>query len=344
MSDPDIRSFLQARGLSEAELDVAAVDGTLPLLVIDKLLFPNPPQYDEETLVSTVGVDPEVARTLWRAMGFPLVKEGDVVFFDEDLEALRIAVTSPTGSAVETVAVTRTMSAAMSRVAEQITDTFAEALRQLRESGASEDEIAAAFAVSLQPEMLDRMLAYMFRRQFRAVLWRRLAEPDRNQHSPDLTVGFVDLVRFAAVTEDVADEELERIVVRFEEVAHNAVTDRGGRLVKMIGDAVMYVADDPFAATEIALALVDAYANDDLLPPARAGLARGPALERGGDYFGPVVNLASRIVDVARPSRVVVSADLHAALAVSEAYAFRRLPPKRLKGMGMTSLWAVSHR
>jgi adenylate cyclase len=106
----------------------------------------------------------------------------------------------------------------------------------------------------------------------------------------------------------------------------------------------MFVADDPFAAAEIALALVDAYANDELLPPARAGLALGPVLERGGDYFGPVVNLASRIVDVARPSRVVVSADLHSHLASSEAYVFRRLPPKRLKGMGMTSLWAVSHR
>jgi len=89
--------------------------------------------------------------------------------------------------------------------------------------------------------------------------------------------------------------------------------------------------------------LVDAYADDQLLPPARAGLAVGPVLARDGDYFGPVVNLAARIVDVARPSCVMVSDELRDTLGASEHFAFHRLPPKRLKGIGRVNLWAVHH-
>jgi len=155
-------------------------------------------------------------------------------------------------------------------------------------------------------------------------------------------VGFVDLVRFAAVTENVADDELERLIVRFEEVAYDAIVDGGGRMVKMIGDAVMFVADDPERATLVAIDLVDAYARDDLLPPARAGLALGQVLARDGDYYGPPVNLAARIVDVARPSRVVASDELRDALLPSGRFSFRRLPPKRLRGMGHPPLWAVA--
>ena len=159
-----------------------------------------------------------------------------------------------------------------------------------------------------------------------------------------VAVGFVDLVRFAAVTEQVADEELEQLIVRFEEVAHDAIAEGGGRVVKMIGDAVMFVADEPEQATLIAIDLVDAYAHDPMLPPARAGLSVGSVLARDGDYYGPTVNLAARIVDIARPSRVVVSDELHHALATSGQFAFQRLPPKRLKGIGRSTLWAAQAR
>jgi adenylate cyclase len=70
-------------------------------------------------------------------------------------------------------------------------------------------------------------------------------------------------------------------------------------------------------------------------------LAWGPVLARGGDYFGPVVNLASRIVDVARPNTVVVSDELRKAVADDDRFEWKRLPTKRLKGVGSPPLWRL---
>jgi adenylate cyclase len=156
-------------------------------------------------------------------------------------------------------------------------------------------------------------------------------------------VGFVDLVRFTALTEQVAEDELTRVVSRFEELSHEVVVAHRGRVVKMIGDAVMYVSDDSTEAVLTATGLVEAYADDDLLPPARAGIASGPMLARGGDYFGPVVNLASRIVDVARPNSVVCSEEVHDSLAADDRFDWRRLPRMKLKGIGWTTLWRLRH-
>jgi adenylate cyclase len=348
--DFDARRFLAERGVPEGEVEEAAVQGTLPLLVLDAMMFPERPRYDEAGLVGMVGVDPEYARALWRAMGFPMVPEGEVAFYEDDLRALRsaageglpevIATADLLGAAV--VHQTRVMTVAMARIAEQSTDDLADVLNTLRAQGASEDEIARLMATSFQLDRFEQLLWYMFRRQWRAAAWRRLARPA--QATAPVAVGFVDLVRFAAVTEQVADEELEQLIVRFEEVAHDAIADGGGRVVKMIGDAVMFVAEDPEQATRIAIDLVDAYAHDPLLPPARAGLSVGSVLARDGDYYGPTVNLAARIVDIARPSRVVVSDEIHHALATCGHFAFRRLPPKRLKGIGRSTLWAAHER
>ena len=336
----DVHAFLRERGVPDDEIAAAEDQRTLPLLVIDQLLFPGRPRYDEDTLVDKVGVDRDYARALWRAMGFPGLPEGEVAFYDDDLEALRSAVIGDPMRELlpNLVHQTRVTSAAMTRIAEQSTDDIERLLNDLREQGAPDEEAVRLMVSVFQVERFEQLLWYIFRRQLRASLWRRLAAPEPGAPT---TVGFVDLVRFAAVTENVADDELERLIVRFEEVAYDAIVDGGGRMVKMIGDAVMFVADDPDRATLVAIDLVDAYARDDLLPPARAGLARGEVLARDGDYFGPPVNLAARIVDVARPSRVVVSDELRDALLPSGRFSFRRLPPKRLRGMGHPPIWAA---
>jgi adenylate cyclase len=330
----DVDEFLRDRGASEAEIAEAEASG---------LVFPGAARYDEATLVGEVGVPAEVARQLWRAMGFPAVPPGEVAFFDDDLEALASAVLPMPDAPLEPIVrQTRGMSAAMARIAERVTDDMESTFGELRRQGHTDREIAEFVISVFNTDSFERLLWYLFRRQFRAAAWRRLARPVVDGASTATVVGFVDLVRFAAITEQVADDELERLIDRFEEVAHDAITEGGGRIIKMIGDAVMYVADDPVNAVAVALNLVDAYSDDELVPPARAGLAYGTALAREGDYYGPIVNLAARIVDIARPSKVVISDDLHTAIEQSSQFSFRRLPAKRLKGIGHPHLWSVA--
>lgn len=333
-------------GPHDADTPVEADDQVALLAAIDRSLFPSGGSvYTAADLAAQAGVDVEIADRLWRAMGFTSQPEDRALFRDEDLAALRQA-----GEALARgipldgiIYQTRVMAAAMARVAEVASDGILEQVNQLRAAHSTDEQVNDTLG-ELDGANTERLLGYFYRRQLEAALWRKLARPWQTD-SPALTVGFVDLVRFTAVTEGFADEELSELVDRFELMVHDAVTARGGRIVKMIGDEVMFVADEPADGVDIALDLVRQLQDDRSVPPARAGLDYGPVVAHGGDYFGPTVNTAARIVDVARPSSVVTSESLRVALSQRPDLTWRRLPPKRLKGVGRPALWAVArHR
>ena len=125
-----------------------------------------------------------------------------------------------------------------------------------------------------------------------------------------VAVGFVDLVGFTPLSQRLPVRELHSTVDAFEGSAYDIVTSNRGRVVKLIGDEVMFVALEPEDACEIALALVDRFAEADSNVTPRGGLAVGEILTRGGDYYGSVVNLASRIADLAVPNEILVTPDL----------------------------------
>lgn len=341
--EADPQAFLLSRGVDDADVARAEAEGWLPLLVLDELLLPGPARFDRDEVANAAGVPPDLAVRAWGAMGFPEVPSGEKVFVQDDVAALRGAVALPDIVDLNgEVRLARVVGSSMARVAESAVDSFETMLADLRDQGTSEVDIAQALLGQFDLDELEHLIGYVFRRQLHAALWRRLATDPSGTGTVQTTIGFVDLVRFTALTEMVAEEELAAIVERFETVSHDRVRIAGGRVVKMIGDAVMFVTETPIDAVRVALDLVDAYEHDELLPPARAGVACGSALVREGDFFGPVVNLASRIVDSARPSTVVVSDDLHEALAAEEGLSWRRLPRRRLKGLGSTTLWRVA--
>jgi class 3 adenylate cyclase len=160
------------------------------------------------------------------------------------------------------------------------------------------------------------------------------------EHS--LSVGFCDLVGFTAMSQQLTDDELAAVVSRFEELAYDTVAAGGGRVVKMIGDEVMYVVEDPTVAAQIGLALADAYAGEEQLSDVRVGIACGPVLGREGDYFGPVVNLAHRIVNIAFPGTVVVSAEVAESIDETAGLEARPLRPRYLKDIGRVPLFSVA--
>ena len=104
------------------------------------------------------------------------------------------------------------------------------------------------------------------------------------------------------------------------------------RLVKMVGDAAMFVSPDGEAAMSAAIDMVAAAeAEDDDFPELRAGLARGVALPRGGDWYGRPVNMAARITGIARPGSVLASEA--AREAAGEGFEYSFAGERRLKGI-----------
>jgi len=209
----------------------------------------------------------------------------------------------------------------------------------------SADSFASVADVTI-PAMA-KLLEFVWRRQVGAGIQRNMMSRSHGVapgQSPLLAVGFADMVGFTLLSQHLSDDELAAVVRRFEEISHDIVTSEGGRVVKMIGDEVMFVVDSITEAARVGLALADAYADDDLLSDVRVGLACGPVLLRDGDYFGPTVNLAHRIVNIANPGTVLMSDDFQAALQIEapEQFSARPLRPRLLKDLGRVQLWWLS--
>jgi adenylate cyclase len=157
-----------------------------------------------------------------------------------------------------------------------------------------------------------------------------------------LAVGFVDLVGFTPYVQDAEAEELAGFVESFEAQANDVVASRGGRVVKHIGDEVMFVEADPVTACDIALRLVDSFGSEAGVMP-HAGVGFGPLVARGGDYYGSVVNVASRIADIAVPGEVLATEALERAAAGADSgMSFEPAGRRMLKGFGEPiPLWSV---
>ncbi len=339
-TDVTIREVLHGLGVDDAEIDAAERAGTLAFLAIERLVLPDPALYDLDEVVEVTGMPAEQIVQLWRSLGYPDPSRGDRLFTATDAEMLRtVAELTEEGFLAADLAVqmSRVIGSSLARVASAMIDTFGRDL----DTKATADEEFAVYAGTLLPTM-PKVMDYVWRRHLQVAARRRLSRESQADAHPDhTTVGFADLVGFTALSQQLDEHELARVVDRFEAIAYDTVVLLGGRVVKMIGDEVMFVVDDVRAAAEIALALSEAYGKDDSLSDVRVGLASGPALEREADYYGPVVNLASRIVNIAFPGSVVVSEAVHAALEADPAFSWRFLKQRRLKDIGRVPLWAL---
>ena len=72
-----------------------------------------------------------------------------------------------------------------------------------------------------------------------------------------LAVGFVDVVGYTNLTRHVSERDLAHLIERFESIAVGVVATGGGRVVKTLGDEVMFVADDPVGGSPFALTLLE---------------------------------------------------------------------------------------
>ncbi|MCZ7528857.1 MAG: adenylate/guanylate cyclase domain-containing protein [Acidimicrobiia bacterium] len=316
----NVRKFLRKRNTPPEEIDRAEEEGWLPVLVIDRLLAPGKREFTIEDVAERAGTDIETLRKLWRALGFPDLPTDVPAFTKDDVEAAKKALSRSDARMGfdEFIDLTRVASVGLNRLAAAETDSFMEALTALREGGADDADVAGALAELIDWDSLADLIAYTHRVLLRAALWRRLARDDApRSETRELAVGFVDLIGYTALSQELTRDELNDLLDRFEGLSYDIVAEHGGRFVKSIGDEVMFVSTDPVVATDIALSLVAATVADDLIPSARAGVAFGPVLARDGDYYGPIVNLASRLVGAAKRGSVFASEDLQAAVTAT---------------------------
>jgi adenylate cyclase len=347
--DRRLTRYLKKQGASKEEIDAAVESGQVTELALDRMLVPGLPHLDAAEVSMRSGVSEETATMLWRALGFPDIPEGEHVFTDESVEVLRLlnerASTSMFANADDLdsiVAQVRAIGAALSRVAETLSDQIVEGVVAARASGLDDEGVALGAVDALDWTVLARLNDYALRVQVRAAVLRKLLTPQLGSGAlPELSVGFVDLVGYTALSQELDGAELNALVARFEGVTYDTVARLGGRLVKTIGDEVMFVAEAPEIALQIALELTDRTRHDEVLPRARAGLACGPALGREGDYYGAVVNLAHRFVEIARPQSVIVSAELAAALEGHDGFTFQRLRSRRIRGIGRVEIYVA---
>lgn len=291
---------------------VAARPGELPLVASTIALWGDRELLTIDEVEAAAGVERTLIARAWRAAGFP---EPDLnpelrTFSRRDVEVLEImrAGIEFLGEEV-TIQLLRVLGAAAARVADASVSAFVVNVGpQAVERDASGLALARANADSMVlldglTRGFDTLLRHHIERAFRPLeVMETVAGIDLIYRS----VGFADLVDSTSWTQQLDLPALSRALSDFDATASEIIVGRDGRVVKLIGDEVMFVANDAVAAVEIALALVTAFASRDVLPPVRVGIATGEVLTRDGDYSGPVVNLAARAVKIASPSTLLV--------------------------------------
>jgi adenylate cyclase len=336
---------LAADGVPLDELRQAVEQDRLALLPVERLLEGEGKRYTVSEIAELAGVDVDMLRRQRQAMGLPTAEPDEEVFTDDDLEGARRLRTLldaglPEDGLLETA---RVMALAMSQIAAANNALVGQAMLH---PGDTELEAAHRYveaARSLRPLLgpaLEHILNLHFREQLRqAVIGQAERAAGALPGSQEVTACFADLVGFTKLGERLAVEELGAVTGRLNELARD-VAQGPVRLVKLIGDAAMLVSPDNDALLESALALVEAAEEDSEFPSLRAGVARGPALPRAGDWYGRPVNLASRITGVARPDTVVCSEEVRE--AADADFRWSRVGHRHLKGVrGAVRLFRV---
>jgi adenylate cyclase len=288
------------------------------------------PSLTQRDVAERAGVPVDVANALWRQLGFPLPTEDEVAFTPQDAEALRrteqlraLGILSEDRQA----ALVRTMGRSFARLAEWQTSLLADVARE-RGSG-PEEMVTLASEVLPQVEFLQ---TYVWRRHLASVASRGVVALTGGTSSC-LAVCFVDIVGYTSRSKSLTEEELVEWLEEFEDVCTELVVDRGGRIIKTLGDAVLFVADTASCAAEIALAITALGADEESpFPQVRAGMAYGEVVARLGDVFGPTVNIASRLTSIARPDSLLVDEGAADQLADDEGFEVHRLRRTSVKG------------
>jgi adenylate cyclase len=309
-----LRDWLILRGATPEQLDQAEATGH-PSSLASGLVLNRGATMSAHDVAVGAGVDVKNVVELFHRYGVTVSDLDEPQFTDADVR-LSAALCGKHLEAFGVGDLPRVVAAAMDRVAEAAVALYVQGPEaELRRSGADSVQQAAKMAEATSMALdLGNALGILFRHHMRQAIARQriVTEGVSRRELARLAIGFVDLVGSTAMSSGLEVEALANLVNRFESLAFEVTATGGGRLVKFIGDEIMFAAVDPMAGCRIISSLVAAFTADGLRP--RAGLVYGEVVYRHGDYYGPVVNLAARLVDEAIPDEVLVDGSVVDAL------------------------------
>jgi len=319
-----------------------AVDPSVVIDAISELMLGESPHLRRAEVSELSDVPPDVARARWRALGFPEADDDDVAFTQADVDALRVTQELVGLGVIDSdteQAFIRTIGRTFARLAEWQVRAF---LGSIDADDLDEGDPAGQLEELQKVVPLgERVQAYVWRRHLVNAATRLLMTDSDDADVAPMCVGFVDIVGYTTRSRHMTRTELTDMVERFEEVTTGLITDHHGRVVKTIGDEVLFELDDAKEAALLALELLDEHEDDDSFPEVRIGIAHGDVLHHMGDVFGPVVNVASRLTSVARPGSAVIDREMAEALRDDEDLRLKRMRRTSVKGYEHLEPWSL---
>jgi adenylate cyclase len=325
----DVDVFLRSLGATEEQIRNAHREHHVVGLAGD-LVLAEGTYLSAQDLARRAGVDVESVLGIWRALGVHVPDEDRPMFSEQDSELTsHLIQMNPIGANGDELL--RVLGSALARVAEAAVALYVQTVQPRIDLPGADvvvgaQKLASATAAALR---LGDSMGSIFAHQMRDAIDRqRTAQAGATERSLyRLAVGFVDLVGFTPLSLHITPSRLLELIGRFEARAFEVATAHDGRIVKHIGDEVMFVALDASAACAIARDITAAY-SEGIEP--RGGVAFGEVISRHGDFYGTVVNLASRLAELAVPKEVLV--DGATAVEAKGPFTFRPAGKRLLKG------------
>lgn len=324
----DVEAVLRDLGASDAVIAAALRDNRPASLAVD-LALARGGILSPADVAGRLGVAPGEVVDVWRLLGVHVEGDDAPCLTEDDLELTRAVLAIRDFDGGNADELFRVLGSALARVAESAVALYIQAVEPALGPGEGEWVSSVVSTVRRALDVGDRLGALFSHHLRDAVDLQRSAQATVHERSVfRLGVGFVDLVGSTPLVRRLDPAALVETVGRLEALAFGVVSSHGGRVVKYIGDEIMFVAVDPMACCRIAAELVRAFGDHSVEP--RAGLAYGDVVTRYGDYYGAVVNVAARLAELAIPHEVLVAEEL--AEAVADRRAFEPAGRRLLKG------------
>lgn len=315
---------------------------------LEHAILGEEPVFDAADVAAETGITVDQARRLWRALGFP--EHGAATAFNKaDTDAVRVVTGLVDSGLIDfdlAVTLTRAVGQTMARLADWETTALLHRVEQLAaEQGGDLHVGRVSSALRMIEEFsgpFEDLLVYVWRRHLAASVARveALGAREEDLHTTELTIGFADIVAFTALSNELTEDRIGDLVELFESRCADVVAAQRGRVIKSIGDSVLFVNDDPIRAYDTAEGIINVVGRDPRMPDVRLGLATGSVVMRLGDVFGPPVNMAARLTAVARRNRIIIDPRT-ADLLPRDQFETRRLPARPVRGFGLVEPLAV---